>query len=565
MASSITHYEDFLTNPEKYLNPEESWDYTEYATLLQKFFEMIVKPEQSGKTWQMLKIIRKIHSLKKEGRMINIIFCANNLLLTKQTNARFAEELGEDSYIEFSSKSKTGHTNKKMVLADLMLKDNIYNVICCTNSVRMGDIVNIIQTLRTMCKDSAFRGFTIWMDEADEYIQYIIKNVIPIVEECQVKVKLITATPLKLFDKLGDLPVIGMEKSDVTSCDYVGWEDNEINLKKSLGLDTIMYAKKILDEHIPHLKAGDKLFIPAGYFKKTHNAMEVMLKKKGIATLKINGDGIELVLPNGQMERRDKNENINNLIHYFIKKYNISDKYPLAITGYTCVSRGISLMNRKNNDKGYQSLWFDFAILSYVENHAAVSQMAGRIKGNIRCFDWKPCKVYTTPKFNDIAIVQEKISRILPELAMEKIKNGEDPIISRKEIRDNCGSYISKKKKYNKYESKNYDHFNEIFTNFSELKEFLSNKFDRSPPRPRKPKKTIGNYEVTTQSLKHKGVKKKPKSISDNYRLLEKELPGDDYQIKGKNNYEIYPYYKDLDSPPEEVKYRLYYKIDKRW
>ena len=49
-------------------------------------FELIVKPEQSGKTFIMIhEIIENFKNLEEGSRIINIILCDNSLLLNKQT------------------------------------------------------------------------------------------------------------------------------------------------------------------------------------------------------------------------------------------------------------------------------------------------------------------------------------------------------------------------------------------------------------------------------------------------------------------------------------------------
>ena len=52
-------------------------------------FTLICKPEQSGKTFIMIqKINNEIDLLPHGVKVVNVIFCENNLLLTKQTSNR---------------------------------------------------------------------------------------------------------------------------------------------------------------------------------------------------------------------------------------------------------------------------------------------------------------------------------------------------------------------------------------------------------------------------------------------------------------------------------------------
>ena len=72
-------------------------------------FQLICKPEQSGKTFIMIKqLIEDLTEVIFDKEIVNFILCDNNLLLTKQTSIRIESDLkeymyGESSYIEFSS------------------------------------------------------------------------------------------------------------------------------------------------------------------------------------------------------------------------------------------------------------------------------------------------------------------------------------------------------------------------------------------------------------------------------------------------------------------------------
>ena len=60
---------------------------TEETVLLRSV--LLAKPEQSGKTFVMIKNIKKSFEEEVEGvNSVNFIFCDNSLLLTKQTKTR---------------------------------------------------------------------------------------------------------------------------------------------------------------------------------------------------------------------------------------------------------------------------------------------------------------------------------------------------------------------------------------------------------------------------------------------------------------------------------------------
>ena len=127
---------------------------------------LICKPEQSGKTFVMIQQIIKDLEESTEGKtVINMIFCDNSLLLTKQTSTRVQRDLknhenevcgevdGEiicnttrqsgseeekNFYMEFST-GKGAKRNRAAVWYAITA-DQIRNVICCTNKTRVSDI-----------------------------------------------------------------------------------------------------------------------------------------------------------------------------------------------------------------------------------------------------------------------------------------------------------------------------------------------------------------------------------------------------------------------------------------
>ena len=102
----------------------------------------IIKPEQSGKTFEMIKIIIQ------DQEAINFIFCDNSLLLTSQTTTRVDEEVITDT-IEFSSRAKKNKDIAKtdMEVVGYIMGDNIKNVICCTNGKRVENITKNIKKI----------------------------------------------------------------------------------------------------------------------------------------------------------------------------------------------------------------------------------------------------------------------------------------------------------------------------------------------------------------------------------------------------------------------------------
>ena len=380
-------------------------------------FVLICKPEQSGKTFVMIQQIITDLGVPMAGKtIVNIILCDNNLLLTKQTTERIKNDLedfyvNEQHYVEFSSHSRAECHDAMSVCGSIAVK-GITNVLCCTNGTRMNDIYKIVEDFNTGEQRDKYH-FKIWLDEADKFIGFIDDTLIPLTEEHNnVDVMCITATSKRLFDKYKSISVLGIEKT--TGPHYHGWVDNTRRIIE-FDTDTVNFARHVLDKMCADYKVpGSKWFIPAEHRKISHVDIKDICIRNGFAVFIVNGDGLSLTIPDtleliGPIPKTDE---LNTMMKQLYEEYDLS-RFPLAITGNLCIGRGISIMS--------DDFMIDYAILSSCHNQQEASQISGRIKGNIKNWDnYKAPIVFTTPRFNKIAIEWEKKSRKLAALAFEK-------------------------------------------------------------------------------------------------------------------------------------------------
>lgn len=390
-------------------------------------FLLICKPPQSGKTFVMIKTINNDLSddSDESKKIVNFIFCDNSLLLTKQTGERIEKNVDtlpgiEEKYVEFSSRSKK---NDNDICMDIMVS-HITNVICCTNRARINDLSTIIDSIKKLQPNTY--NFKIWIDEADKYGKFIEQDLVPLAEKNDnVYCNLITATPKVLFDKFGYINVLPLE--DTTSEHYHGWSDNNIQIREidqDYDGGATGYASMIMDEvkesNDGKIPPNTKWYIPAKNKIKSHNQMSSMLVGNGFAVFVVNGHGLTLNIPGKDKIVEAKTEELHAQVRRLYKEHNLS-QYPVAITGYLCVGRGISIMQPKNDV--YDEFIFDYGILSNCSKKAEACQNAGRHNGN--CKNWygyKPPTVYCTSKFNVIVTQQEHLSRELAKIAYDRDK-----------------------------------------------------------------------------------------------------------------------------------------------
>lgn len=507
-------------------------------------FILICKPEQSGKTFIMLQQIIKDMNYPIDKTIINIIFCDNNLLLTRQTCTRVDSEIPKveingETYLEFSSHSRTTYNTPDAVKGAIAV-DGIKNILCCTNGTRVDDIYEIIDKINKSEHLSDKFYFKIWLDESDKYINYIDQYFNPLIKEYDnISLYAITATPKKLFNKYGSLNVFPLENTTMNT--YHGWNDNHIKIIDS-NEKTINFINDVLKYHKDLIKPGTKWFIPADSSKKSHiKAMEVC-RKYGMATIVVNGDGIILYLNNLEKYEYKKDDELNSILIKLYVEHNLCN-YALSITGYLCIGRGISISS--------PDFMFDYGILSNTKNPQEASQNAGRLKGNMKGWsNYKPPVVFTTDKFNKIAIEWEKKSRGLAELAFRKDLEGKSTIITKNEF---------------KTVGENFEYIIHpvLFSSYAQAIKFLksiSRKCMKTNVQGTKGgaiHKSPGGYEVSTKL-------NKKEDITDDDRLdiikAQDISPGTSISSTEKGSrYLILPVYETMESPPKDVNFQVRY------
>lgn len=546
-------------------------------------FQLICKPEQSGKTFVMIRHIIKDLTEPVEGKeIVNFILCDNNLLLTKQTSARVEKDLKEyvhDGvvYIELSSHSRTEYHDIASVFQAIIAK-NVRNVICCTNGTRMSDIRQLIEDINKSLFTAGKFHFNVWLDEADKFIKFIDNTLRPIVDtHTNVNVKLITATPQPLFTKYKYMNVLPIENT--TSESYLGWNDyyrcqSEECKNQSCKYypshhshftDNIRIIEKDVGclEFVDHIlcnvaqvniKPGTKWFIPGKSIKKSHEAIKTLCVEKGMAVLCVNGDGLKLTLPDTlECITFKKNDEFNRKIQEIYCEYKLH-RFALAITGYICIGRGITIMS--------EDFMIDFAILSHYSDKNEASQLAGRVKGNIKNFkNYDPKHlpvIFTTEDFDKVAIEWERKSKALAKLAFEKEQKGETTVIDVNDFKT-----CDKPFKYICHE--------ELFDSFEKAKYFLRGKEREMTKKGEKKCKVVVSkisamhqcegYFVTSKLLK---AGKAVADLTKDDRITReqaKTILASTHitSTKTGSRYLILPVYENELSPPSSVKFQVRY------
>jgi hypothetical protein len=389
-----------------------------------KHITLITKPEQSGKTFLMLQQIVECYSkgTASDGfETINFIVCDNNLLLVLQTGSRIDNDANMrhyknkdtgDVYLEFSS-SKSAGAKKYTEVQHKILFGNIRTILCCANYHRWMDAITIINEFESCPLTKNKYKYNFWIDEADKFMTPIRSKVIPLTEKYDcVEVYLLTATSPKIVQDLGTIRVFPIENT--TTPNYNGWKDNKIiPVLETVAVSHNSYIEYILKKYPSQITPGSKWFIPAQKTKKSHKITADTCLKYGFAVAVINGNGFTIYIPGHEPFTNKKDRISETLILDMYRKYKL-DRFPFAITGQICVSRGITI-----NSKQFM---ITHAIMPWkIEDESECSQLAGRMKGNFK--DWenyKPARIYTTLKNNTVAMKYENFARKLGRYSFEE-------------------------------------------------------------------------------------------------------------------------------------------------
>lgn len=412
--------------------------------------EYIMLPGQSGKTRKVEELISMYSAMSRitnecEENDLNIIFCSNNRALVKQTEARMKKNQNlfigdEDSTLsDTSSISNEDTTDAKIedrvfswfsgsgvkkfkpkeIYADI-IDDKISMIICCANKIRMKYVYDIIKALQES------RHFTrkiyIWLDEGDAYVKLWNNISIDVTRFSKVaKVTPVSATfdsCVKLFERIKIFPFQFTSNSET----YHKFGDCDIRLDDTAG-QAPEYFSAVLQKHRDTIcQPGNRLFCPGDNRTETHDAIAEEALENGFVVAIINGRRKELLFPRAlnrapvplfeQWDDNEAPEEIGMKIGRLYRDMNL-DAYPFAITGHTCLSRGITFQNIL--------FMFDFGIIPMISNSATAYQTACRMNGNIRLFPgYKKPTVFLCSRMKEKVIQNEQIAINIARICFEK-------------------------------------------------------------------------------------------------------------------------------------------------
>jgi hypothetical protein len=387
----------------------------------------------------------QIHKLGElfEPVDINIIISANNRVLVEQTKTRMTKDLATDSeegandacikgaVFSWTSGTKESNITPDHLYAMIALGD-IEMVVICAHATRLR---YLLQTLERLAARPTFtKKINIWIDEADNSINLWSKYESILAMRCINQVTLVSATFDAVVSKYKDLHVLPYFKTH-PDC-YRGLRSatrREINFVASAP----EYVRHVITAPtLAHLRnPGMRAFIPGSNSTGSHDAIADFLHKEcGFVVIIINGERKEILVP-GQHEPIDLRcyftiqadqipQEFNAQLAKLYKENNWS-RFPLAITGYLCVQRGVTF--QCGPEEGvHDGFLFDYGVIPPNKCAPEAYQTMARLFGNVGDIPaYKPVEIFTTTatfsgveKQEEIAI---NIARMVAEQGLEVV------------------------------------------------------------------------------------------------------------------------------------------------
>jgi hypothetical protein len=383
-------------------------------------------PVQSGKTRRITELIRDELSdgFTDSSNVVNIIISSNNQLLVKQTESRMQHDLGEDDPVieggVFGWISNSAKKSKVSVqeLAWKIFTNEISMVVVCANRPRLNylcDLFHEMSKLKT-------KQVNIWIDEADTTMN--LWNRYPEIHNNDLvqQITLISATWDSVFRRYGTLCVMGFE-STCPEC-YRGLRDSHKHIETETERAS-SFVHSVIHKY-PHLKLpGMKAFIPGDRTTASHDAIADMLHSDyGFVVVVYNGYRKEVLVPGKPSIdlnlKIPENGPPPQFAEELAKLYYEQgwQNYPFAITGMTCISRGVTMQSVPS--EVCDGFVFDYGIIPPIASKPEAYQTMGRLFGNIgESPSYKPIAIYSTKSMFAKVEKQESIAINLARMVHE--------------------------------------------------------------------------------------------------------------------------------------------------
>jgi len=377
---------------------------------------------------------KNIHDCFGDGD-VNIVISANNILLVKQTESRVKTDLAtesaegaNDAVIKAGVFSWTSGEKECNITHEALawkLLSEVEMVVLCAHATRLKYLSNLL----TMLESAPFfkKKINIWIDEADKSIKLWSKYESLLGFSSIHQVTLISATSDTLFTKYGRLQVLPYMETH-PECyrslkDAIKFEENFATA------NAVEFVKHVvLNNREKLVQPGMRAFIPGEMRKASHDAIADFLYNLGFIVIIINGDRKEILVPGEAtidlrgyltVSNGETPEEFNIELAKLYKANNWA-RFPLAITGFYCVERGVTF--QCGPEPGvHDGFLFDYGVIPPIPIKAEAYQTMARLFGNVGHLpNYKPVEIYTTSAMFKKVEKLEAIPMNLPRIVQEQ-------------------------------------------------------------------------------------------------------------------------------------------------
>lgn len=279
----------------------------------------------------------------------------------------------------------------------------------CGHSTRLEnflDLLNRLSSLSTYANRACHIRFALFFDEADTTMKQSMRIIdhrqygYHVQQKFIERLTFVTATPKPIFDRLKEANIDELEnqrKNYVVNPEdfedyYRNIIDNTWHFINDNTSKPLSYIEKVMSSPLWETNNDNNerriVFAPAAVPVRTHNDVKHYFLSKGYNVLVINGIDKKIYMQDGHMIDLYTNKTRDVPIYDILKDFTNKHPQNFAITGYTCITRGLTFLTT-----GFS--FTDFILCNYhMRNINELAQLAGRACGGKRYAG--PCTVYSS-------------------------------------------------------------------------------------------------------------------------------------------------------------------------
>ncbi len=340
-----------------------------------KKFEIIAMPAQMGKTKKAIEILQENMDLDEQlGKSLHVIFTQNTHTNQSQFISRLCKILRIERIMSVGCqrfKEIPNHSYTFQNMAAKYAMGELTNVIvCCSNSIQFSKLLKFIK-MNALPFNKQFKRVYFYIDEVHASFK-MAENVLVELERIETFQKIygLSATPMHLAERGSMLKpdftelktalneskkylfLADHEIEDITFESGHTHIDLQINAKNPND-----YAKKVLNTptyHETFFAPGKMTFVPSMFHIKYHEQLKdfILQKSERAVVFILNGTHKKFYYHKAgviiEEEIFDENEltDFSEKLLVILNRYKLRENRSYFITGYNCLSLGVTLCNK---------------------------------------------------------------------------------------------------------------------------------------------------------------------------------------------------------------------------